>query len=111
MSYLKSKNDWFTFQFRKITIMFFRMIYIVKMHHVLSLLLCLCFSRNLDANDVENKDKDILLQNKHVSLHFADSTIYFIKKFTYDDKELIGTKVTHPWELTYRGVNDENPKL
>lgn len=87
---------------------------LLPIHFVLPFILWLCFAGLMNAGGAENREKgDILLQNKHVTLRFADSTDFRIKKFEVEGQNLIaGTgKSAYPWEITYRGANGENPKL
>jgi hypothetical protein len=63
------------------------------------------FSRGQSVNS------DIILENNNVRLVFADSSEFQMKRFVVNGKNLLASQSTSPWELTYRGVNGENPKL
>lgn len=54
----------------------------------------------------------IALEKENIKISFS-STIYKLLQLQIDSKELLSTKdiVTHPWELTYKGPNGENPIL
>lgn len=85
-----------------------------KIHYiflsVLGSILCLSY---VNAQVKKGEKNDLILQNNSVRLVFADSSAFLMKEFFVKDHDLLSSagSNTHPWQLTYRGPNGENPVL
>ena len=60
-----------------------------------------------------NAAGDLVLANENASLVFSGNKDFLLKEFNMAGKNLLPAagSATHPWQLTYRGPNGENPLL
>lgn len=60
-----------------------------------------------------NAAGDLVLSNENATLVFSGDKDFLLKEFNMAGKNLLPAagSVTHPWQLTYRGPNGENPLL
>lgn len=60
-----------------------------------------------------NADGDIVMANENATLVFQGDKDFLLKEFKMAGRELLPAagSTAHPWQLTYRGPNGENPLL
>lgn len=64
----------------------------------------------LTAQELPDK-QDIVLENEHVRLVFADSTSFLMKEYKANGYNILSDNNVSPWQFTYLGDNGENPVL
>lgn len=60
-----------------------------------------------------NAAGDLVLKNDNVTMVFSGGNDFLLKEFTSGGKNVLPAKgsTAHPWQMTYRGPNGENPLL
>lgn len=60
-----------------------------------------------------NASGEMVLKNDNVTMVFGSGNDFLLKEFTTGGKNVLPAagSTTHPWQMTYRGPNGENPLL
>lgn len=84
-----------------------------KMRAIILSLICCSFCFQAEAKTDSVNSDSIFLCNKNIELVFSNTQIYKMYGMKYNSKQMIpaGGIDIHPWEITYKGINGENPVL
>ncbi len=71
------------------------------------------FTAQAKTTAERNSAGDVVLKNDNVTMVFSGGNDFLLKEFTTGGKNVLPAagSTAHPWQMTYRGPNGENPLL